>query len=388
MEPAKLINATNAAVNISFNNLSVNNSKNSSFLNLNVNRTSLLPTSSCESYREPEHWLFQLSFAIFLIAYVVPTKKYYLVFMHSSLTLGFMLFSTWAWRVMCAPDIFTWNLCFLCLNAFHLIYIIYQMRPINFDPELEEAYHTLFRPFKVSRLQFKKLVSEPFAQIMSLHAGEAYAMQNLTRTDRLALLLSGKVNAMQDHQFLHPILPCEFLDSPEFESRVNEDDKFKVSIIAVVPCRYLYWQRSALEYLFVKETYLATVIGTLVATDITNKLYMMNNKIVTEKGSHLDIRIPSITCALASRDKSGSKLLRKQNDFLSNICPSSPESVTNSRERLWKGLKTSPLPNGRLSEMEPLTEFPSTDDLTSGASGVESWLDTSSKYHSCELLDT
>lgn len=71
-------------------------------------------------------------------------------------------------------------------------------------------------------------MSEPFAQIMSLHAGEAYAMQNITRTDRLALLLSGKVNAMQDHQFLHPILPCEFLDSPEFESRVNEDDKFKV----------------------------------------------------------------------------------------------------------------------------------------------------------------
>lgn len=63
---------------------------------------------------------------------------------------------------------------------------------------------------------------------MSLHAGEAYAMQNLTRTDRLALLLSGKVNVLQDHQFLHPIMPCEFLDSPEFESRVNEDDKFKV----------------------------------------------------------------------------------------------------------------------------------------------------------------
>lgn len=65
---------------------------------------------------------------------------------------------------------------------------------------------------------------------MSLHAGEAYAMQNLTKTDRLALLLSGKVNVLQDHQFLHPILPCEFLDSPEFESRVNEDDKFKVII--------------------------------------------------------------------------------------------------------------------------------------------------------------
>lgn len=62
--------------------------------------------------------------------------------------------------------------------------------------------------------------------------------------------------------------------------------------------------------------------------------------------------------------------------------------VNNSRERLLKGMKNSPLPNGKLSEMEPLTELPSMDDLTSGASGVESWLDTSSKYHSCELLDS
>lgn len=38
------------------------------------------------------------------------------------------------------------------------------------------------------------MVSSEFAQIMSLHAGEAYAMQNLTKTDRLGLLLSGKVS--------------------------------------------------------------------------------------------------------------------------------------------------------------------------------------------------
>ncbi|XP_065225728.1 popeye domain-containing protein 3-like [Planococcus citri] len=357
---------------------------------IDFNVTAFIPGTYCGSFRESEHWLFQVANACFLVAYAVPTTKYCIIFMHSLLILGFMFVTTWAWRVMCAPDMFSWSLCFLCLNAFHLIYIIYQMRPINFDHELEEAYHTLFRPFKVSRLQFKKLVSEPFAQIMSLHAGEAYAMQNLTRTDRLALLLSGKVNVLQDHQFLHPIMPCEFLDSPEFESRVNEDDKFKVSIIAAVPCRYLYWQRSSLEYLFVKETYLATVVATLVATDITNKLYMMNNKIVTEKGSHLDIRLPSITSALAtSRDRTTSaKMLRKHSEFLSNACPSSPDSMNSSRERLIKCMKNSPMPNGKLNEMEPLTELPSMDDLTSGASGVESWLDTSSKYHSCELLDS
>jgi hypothetical protein len=41
----------------------------------------------------------------------------------------------------------------------------------------------------------------------------------------------------------------------------------------------LYWQRSSLEYLFVKETYLATVVTTLIARDITTKLYAMNKKV-------------------------------------------------------------------------------------------------------------
>lgn len=38
-----------------------------------------------------------------------------------------------------------------------------------------------------------------------------------------------------------------------------------------------------------------------------------------------------------------------------------------------------------LSEMEPLTELPSQDDINSN--DVESWLETSSKYHSCEIVD-
>jgi hypothetical protein len=41
----------------------------------------------------------------------------------------------------------------------------------------------------------------------------------------------------------------------------------------------LYWQRSSLEYLLVKEAYLATVLTTLIARDITTKLYAMNKKV-------------------------------------------------------------------------------------------------------------
>ena len=40
---------------------------------------------------------------------------------------------------------------------------------------------------------------------------------------------------MSGHQFLHPILPCEFLDSPEFESsRATIDEKFKVSCVMIL----------------------------------------------------------------------------------------------------------------------------------------------------------
>ncbi|XP_033228448.1 popeye domain-containing protein 3 [Belonocnema kinseyi] len=345
------------------------------------NITSLGSTGLC-LWQQPQHILFQLANLCFVLSYSAPSSKKGILFMHSVLIIGFMLLSGWAWHVICAPDIFSWNFGFLVLNIAQLVYIVYQMRPVRFDQELEEVYHTLFYPFKVTRLQFKRLVSSEFATIMSLHAGEAYAMQNLTKTDRLGLLLSGKVNVLSESNFLHPILPCEFLDSPEFESsRASVDDKFKVSIVAASSCRYLYWQRTALEYLLVKETYLATVLTTLVARDIATKLYAMNNKIVTDKGSHLDIRLPTISAGLgisgeyrSPRTSRQALIRRKESQLASN------HAGAKSKERPANNLAKIGAPN-----MEPLPELPSCDDLAS--SGVESWLDSSSKYHSCEIVD-
>ena len=54
----------------------------------------------------------------------------------------------------------------------------------------------------------------------------------------------------------------------------------QVSILAATSCRYVYWLRTALDYLFVKEPYLATVLTTLIARDITTKLYTMNTKVI------------------------------------------------------------------------------------------------------------
>lgn len=78
---------------------------------------------------------------------------------------GFMLFSFWAWNVICAPDVFSWNFSFMLLNMGQLVYIIYQMRPVKFDPELEEVYQTLFQPFKVF---IKYFISEQHVQILCI----------------------------------------------------------------------------------------------------------------------------------------------------------------------------------------------------------------------------
>lgn len=37
----------------------------------------------------------------------------------------------------------------MVLNMGQVFHIIYQLRPVKFDPELEEVYHNLFLPFKV-----------------------------------------------------------------------------------------------------------------------------------------------------------------------------------------------------------------------------------------------
>jgi hypothetical protein len=64
---------------------------------------------------------------------------------------GYLLLSTWAWIVLCAPDMFSWNFTFALINFIQCALILYNLRPIRFSPELEEVYESIFLPFNVSR---------------------------------------------------------------------------------------------------------------------------------------------------------------------------------------------------------------------------------------------
>uniref|UniRef100_T1IVJ8 POPDC1-3 domain-containing protein n=1 Tax=Strigamia maritima TaxID=126957 RepID=T1IVJ8_STRMM len=260
----------------------------------------------CTQWREPQHFLIQLAHTCCCVAFFARNDNCGLIVLHGILVLGFLLISTWAWNIVCSPDVFSWNFSFVLINMGQVFHILYGMRPVKFPAELEQIYASLFQPMRVSRLLFKKLVTNDQTQLVTMPAGEAYATQNMTRTDRLAILITGRANVLSDNNLLHPILARQFLDSPEFEAtHAGSEEKFKVSVVASMPCRVLIWQREGLEFLFAKETYLAHIMSILIARDITTKIYTMNQKvtvqfIITDKGSHLDIRLPSVTSVVTS----------------------------------------------------------------------------------------
>lgn len=117
----------------------------------------------------------------------------------------------------------------------------------------------------------------------SLHPGECYAVSGLTRADHLGLLLAGRASVLNETAFLHNIEPGQFLDSPEFESSSSTNDNtvfqvrrqdqnplnqiayFQVTICAAVPSKYISWQKCDLEYLFVKQPKLGTVMSALIS---------------------------------------------------------------------------------------------------------------------------
>ncbi len=286
-------------------------------------------TATCDgSDSSAEDAFFHASNVFLALAFAFPNTSYGQVVMHSLLIVGYLIHSTWAWNVICAPDIFTWYFGHMLLNCGQLLYVLYQLRPIYFDPALDDVYEQLFRPLQITRLQFRRLVvgvgGGDGPQIVRLHAGECYAVENMTKTDRLALLVSGRLHVLNERAFLHTVEPRQFLDSPEFESSSGEET-FRVTICAAVPSTYIVWQRAELEYLFVKEPYLAQALSAVIARDIADKLYSMNSKLRVERPTAseieeedsgttgLDIRLPGIAGGISRMNNREHANLRNNN---------------------------------------------------------------------------
>lgn len=149
--------------------------------------------------------LFQLSHVLFLIAYLTPTNVLYLpgacgqLALHSILALGHLLLTIWVYSstsVSCYrslfPTLIGWSVAFFLVNSFRAAVLLYSAVVKNRlkVKEVASLYEDLFAPVRVSKRDFSKLISK--GRLTELAIGDSYAVEGVTETNRLALLVAGK----------------------------------------------------------------------------------------------------------------------------------------------------------------------------------------------------
>lgn len=143
------------------------------------------------SWLPPNHILFQIANIFLFLSYLAPVGIYGLLYLRSCLVLGSLFFALWGWLVLCALDTFIWNAVFTLINLVHVGVLLYMLRPVRFSPELEEVYRDLFRPLRVTRHQFRTAVRY-MREVRHLKPREPYCVENVTKVDRLSLVIAGR----------------------------------------------------------------------------------------------------------------------------------------------------------------------------------------------------
>lgn len=247
----------------------------------------------CESWTFTQHPVYQVANVMFFMAYSVPDTKTGVLVKHTLFVFGFLCYSLWGWSALCSTLLTTWNAATALINVGQILHIVYHHYPRRFQHQLEDVYSLLFRPHKVARTQFGRLVSPEMSSTLSLAPGDVYASAGCTQTERLALLLTGECEVMSGQRTLHQVTAGQFLDSPEFVStKSHKEDMFRVNIQAVTECRLLVWQRTSLETLLAKDAHLAFIFANIISRDIASKLQIiaeLDSK--SDGGTTTDLRL-------------------------------------------------------------------------------------------------
>ncbi|XP_043202872.1 blood vessel epicardial substance-like [Amphibalanus amphitrite] len=255
-----------------------------------------LDEPKCVTWPAVHQNLFQVANLFYLAAFVVPhTFRGSAAAMRALLCLSQVLLACWAGGYICAPDALGWSLALLAANLVHIGHAGWLERPSPVPAHLKELHRKLFVPLRVDNREFGQLTRG--AEHHSLPAAQAYAVEAVTATtDRLSVLLTGKLEVLCDGIHLHYVIPNQFIDSPEWESerafrdrpnesgpgpgvissvspRLDPDDVYQVSIVAVEDSTYLTWSSSVLTPILRNSSFLNAVIHNLVGKDISQKLY-------------------------------------------------------------------------------------------------------------------
>ncbi|XP_058444163.1 uncharacterized protein LOC131425902 isoform X2 [Malaya genurostris] len=224
----------------------------------------------CFSLRRTHHLYYQIGNGLFLLAFLAPNAPFGMLWLRCLVIAASVLLIIWGWQVECTLDAVIWASLFLIINAIYVGALLCKLRPVKFEKEIEAVYVALFKPLRVSRHQFKKVLN-CMKLVRSLKYQEIYAQEKVTKVDSLSLVLSGKLVVSQNQKALHIVFPHQFLDSPEWFG-VSTDDYFQVSIMAMEESRVLIWHRDKLKLSIMAEPFLQAVFDHILGRDVVKKL--------------------------------------------------------------------------------------------------------------------
>ncbi|XP_008202836.1 blood vessel epicardial substance isoform X1 [Nasonia vitripennis] len=242
---------------------------------------------TCQPYQGiyVNHIYFQLANAFFLLSHLAPSGLHGVLYLRCTLLVGCAFLALWAWTIVCWLDAALWNALFVVINFVHVCTLLYRLRPVKFSKEIEEVYVAVFQPLRVSRHQFKKVLS-CMKIIRQLKYQEVYAQEKVTKVDSLSLVLSGKLVVSQNGKALHIVFPHQFLDSPEWFG-VSTDEFFQVSITAMEESRVLLWHRDKLKLSIISDQFLQAVFDHILGRDVVKKLMQVSETMAAASSQQL-----------------------------------------------------------------------------------------------------
>lgn len=237
-----------------------------------VNWVSILSQEHCNAWQPLNQIYFQVGNAILLLSFLAPYSLWGFLFLRSLLVIGCSLYGLWSWRVACYLDCAAWNLLFVLINLIWAIHAAWTLRPLSLPRDVDQVYQKLFQPLKVSKRQFKQLLSKSQQmKVRKVSDREIIIEEKVSRVDSLSLVLKGRFLVSQGGKSLHTVSQHEFLDSPEWFV-VTTDEFFQVTVTALEDSSVLVWHRDKLKFQMMEDPFLKAVFDHVLGKDVVNKL--------------------------------------------------------------------------------------------------------------------
>ena len=193
--------------------------------------------------------------------------------------LGYVLFIIWSFSVLdmevgIAMDFLLFTFINIFINLKKIIELLYEKRPIVFDPFREKIYQAIFKTI-MTRNEFQKFTKNSLLRDLKK---DSFYCKTGDRCVSLSILIFGKLQIFTNNENSNIYIDQdEFIDSAEWillqSGYKKRGKRFNYSIIAREDCKYLTWPREMLSEILVENETLEQKLTAILGIDVSNKMF-------------------------------------------------------------------------------------------------------------------